>query len=532
MLSFLPVILLLLSAAAIQVVRRMTKRAGSTWLMAMIFGSVTWLSMILVGVLLPPAVKIDNWLSLPHQFTAITFQLTRETWVLGFLLVSLLQAIILFNSRYIDTPNFLNKITGSMLLTAFGLMAVLARTPLAFVLTWSLMDLAEFGVLTITLDQSLQARSSFAAVLLRELGIVLLVLLMAVSPEQNLRPGDMTPTLIAWLLGLIFLLRLGILPILPDQEDDSRLRRGFRTLLRTLPFVTAIAFASIFPGLTLAEKGSQIALPALSFAGLLAAILWFFSPDELSGRPYWFFANGLLGLLAFLVNKVEALPGIAVIAVSAGSGLFLYSPKTLKRLAFLPFLLVGLLALPFTPTVGILSLFAPEIFRFNQVLAVTTYALLLAGVLKHGFSQEDDSSLVEPWTRLFHHFALYFIALSPWVIVGLTGSLVRLQANWWLSGSVLVLMGFFFGADYFYKRRFSIQQPRPNMVLTFFNKILKIVDQIFSLTWLMKLFTAFGSILSSAVNIFVRVLEGDGGVLWSFLFLVLLVSLMITRQVP
>ncbi|HPD63405.1 MAG TPA: hypothetical protein PLP77_08415, partial [Anaerolineaceae bacterium] len=67
---------------------------------------------------------------------------------------------------------------------------------------------------------------------------------------------------------------------------------------------------------------------------------------------------------------------------------------------------------------------------------------------------------------------------------------------------------------------------------TFFNKILKIVDQIFSLTWLMKLFTAFGSILSSAVNIFVRVLEGDGGVLWSFLFLVLLVSLMITRQVP
>ena len=258
-----------------------------------------------------------------------------------------------------------------MLLTAFGLMAVLARTPLAFVLTWSLMDLAEFGVLTITLDQSLQARSSFAAVLLRELGIVLLVLLMAVSPEQNLRPGDMTPTLIAWLLGLIFLLRLGILPILPDQEDDSRLRRGFRTLLRTLPFVTAIAFASIFPGLTLAEKGSQIALPALSFAGLLAAILWFFSPDELSGRPYWFFANGLLGLMAFLVNRVEALPGIAVIAVSAGSGLFLYSPKTLKRLAFLPFLLVGLLALPFTPTVGILSLFSRN-FRFNRCGVTTT----------------------------------------------------------------------------------------------------------------------------------------------------------------
>ncbi len=54
MLSLLPVFLLLLSAIVIQVVGRVTKRAGSTWWLATIFSSITWLSLILVGLLDPP----------------------------------------------------------------------------------------------------------------------------------------------------------------------------------------------------------------------------------------------------------------------------------------------------------------------------------------------------------------------------------------------------------------------------------------------------------------------------------------------
>jgi len=147
MLSLLPVFMLLLSAIVIQAVGRVTKRAGSTWWLATIFSSITWLSLILVGLLDPSEFVINDWLPAPYPFTTIIFEFTRQTWIFGFLLVTMLLAVILYNARHLESPYYLNKITGSMVITAFGLLAVLSRSNLAFVLTWSLIDLAEFGVL-------------------------------------------------------------------------------------------------------------------------------------------------------------------------------------------------------------------------------------------------------------------------------------------------------------------------------------------------------------------------------------------------
>jgi len=531
MLSLLPVALLLLSAAALQVVGRVTRRAGSTWLLAAVFGFITWLSMILVGILLPPAVIIDNWLPQPYSFTSITFQLTRETWVLGFLLVSQLLAVIYFNSRYLETPNFLNQIIDSMVLSAFGLLAVLSRSPLAFVLSWSLLDLAEIGVLTAAHGNSREKRLPHNAVLLRALGIILLVLFMTISPHQDLQSAEMKP-LMAWLLFITVLLRLGIFPILQHQAVEHQLRRGFQTLLRTLPLISAFAFMNIIPGFTLPDKSLQWALVALTIAALYGSLLWFFSQDELIARPYWFFAIGSLGMMAFLTNRVEALAGLAVVAVSTGTGIFLFSPRVLKRIAFLPFLLVGLLALPFTPTAALNLLFDPGTVSFYQILAVPAYALLLAGVIKHGFRKDDELSPEEPWKRLFHNISMYFIALAPWIIVGAMRQMVNLKPIWWLSLSILLLTAFLSALYFLLKKRpLNLKTPLQK-ALTGMVKGFRIIDQIFRLTWLAKLFSSIGFVVSKAADLLMRVLEGDGGLLWAFLFLVLLISLLIPRQAP
>jgi len=531
MLSLLPIALLLLSATALQVVGRVTRRAGGTWLLAAVFGFITWLSVILVGILLPPAVIIDNWLPPPYQFTSLTFQLTRETWVLGFLLVSQLLAVIYFNSRYLETPNFLNKITDSMVLTAFGLLAVLSRSPLAFVLTWSLLDLAEIGVLTATRGYASENRSPLNAVLLRALGIILLVLFITISPHQDLQSAEMKP-LMVWLLFIIVLLRLEFLPILQDQTVEHQLRRGFQTLLRTLPLISAFAFMNIIPGFALPDKSLQWALVALTIAAIYGSLLWFFSQDELTARPYWFFAIGSLGMIAFLTNRVEALAGLAVVAVSTGTGIFLFSPRVQKRFAFLPFLLAGLLALPFTPTAALSLLFDPGAVRYYQVLAVPAYALLLAGVFKHGFRKDDEPGPEEPWIGLFHNISLYFIALAPWIIVGAMWEMVNLRVIWWLSLSIFLLTAILSALYFLLKKRplnlkIPLQKTLAGIVRGF-----RIIDQIFRLTWLAKLLSSLGFVVRKAANLLMRVLEGDGGVLWSFLFLVLLISLLIPRQAP
>jgi len=81
MLSLLQAFMLLLSAIVIQVVGRVTKRAGSTWWLATIFSSITWLSLILVGLLDPPELVINDWLPAPYPFTTLIFEFSGQTLI-------------------------------------------------------------------------------------------------------------------------------------------------------------------------------------------------------------------------------------------------------------------------------------------------------------------------------------------------------------------------------------------------------------------------------------------------------------------
>lgn len=531
MLSLMPVALLILAALVIQVIGRVTTRAGSTWFLASIIGFITWLSMILIGILLPPVVEIKNWLPQPYLFASLSFQFTRETWIFGFLLVSLLQAVIFFNSRYLETPNYLNKITGAMILTAFGLLAVLSRSPLAFVLTWSLMDLAEFGVLTATQGNVRQNRSNLTAVLFRELGLILLVLLISISTEQTLQSNSLE-LLSGWLLFLVILLRMGILPIIQDQTDDSHIRRGFLTLLRTLPLITVFSFITILPGSVLPERLMHLLLITSVISALYGSVLWFASKDELTARPYWFFTFGSLAIAAFLTAGVEGLTGLAVAAVSTGTGLFLYSPRFQSKYVYVPILLIGMLAFPFTPTATLTNLINSGSFSLHQVLIVLIYVLMLTGVVKHGFRKDDTQDLAEPWKRVFHNVSLYFIGLSPWIIPVTMFQMFNLKFNLWLSTSIILLTVIFSGLFFILnKRQFTWKSPI-SRIWTGVVKGFNIIDQIFRLNWLAKVFSSLSFIISKTAQLLIRVQEGDGGILWSFLFLVLLISLLITRQAP
>ncbi len=531
MLSLLPVALLLLSAVVIQIVGRITMRAGSTWLLAAVIGFITWLSMILIGILLPPAVSISNWLPEPYAFTAISFQATRETWIFGFLLVSLLQAVIFFNARNLDSSNYLQKITGAMVLTAFGLLAVFSRTPLAFVLTWSLMDLAEFGVLTATLGSGKEDRSTLTAVLSRELGIILLVLFMAIAPEQVVQ-SDRLSILTAWLLLIIALLRMGIFPLRQTLTNDPRIRRGFLTLLRALPLITVFAFLLTIVNFGLPERSLQLLLVVFSIATIYGSTSWFFAKDELVGRPYWFFTLGCIGMITFLTSAPGALIALAVVTVAGGTGIFLYSPRFRKLYAFIPVLLVGLLALPLTPTTTINHFFATEVFSIHQVFLIPAYALLLAGVIKHASRKDEDTDISEAWMRLFHRISLYFIALVPWIMMGVMFKLHTLQANWWVSTTILIITAGFTALHFLFFRRSLPERSIFSRIKPVIVKIFQTIDKILKLNWLSRIFSSIGFFTGKIAALLNRVQEGDGGILWSFLFLVLLLSLLLTPQVP
>lgn len=531
MLTLLPVALLLLSAVAIQVVGRVIKRPGSTWFLASVLVGITWLCMILIGIFRPVSLIVDNWLPEPFPFAGLRFEVTNETWVFGFLLVSLLQAVIFFNARMLDSQGYITRITGSIVLSSFGLLSVFARTPLAFIVTWSLIDLAEFGVLVATIGNVREHRSIFTKVLFRELGIILLVLLLSISPEMNLDPsgsGENT----AWLLLIIVVLRLGILPLTRSSTNSYKFNRGVETLLQAIPFLTAFSFITT----TAVFSGTDQLLPwqivILSIAMLYGSFSWFFSRDELGGRSFWYFSLGCLGCFALLTAQTDSLPGLSMLAVSTGAGVFLHSPRFKKVIVYLPVLLAGVVMLPFSPTMSLPSLFSAEKYIFFQVLGILSYGVLIAGVVRHTVTENDEFQFKEPWMRLFHVFSLYFIAVVPWMIMGIQAAQIKLQVNWWVTVSVLVVAAAFTSAFLFLLKHPISMKPSISNVLNVTGKVIHVLDQLFRMNWLSKLLSSIGFVINRLASMLIRIQEGDGGLLWSFLFIILLLSLLITRQVP
>ena len=532
MLSLLPAFILLLSAIVIQVVGRVTKRAGSTWWLATIFSSITWLSLILVGLLDPQELVINDWLPAPYPFTTLIFEFTEQTWIFGFLLVTMLLAVILYNARHLESPYYLNKITGSMVITAFGLLAVLSRSNLAFVLTWSLIDLAEFGVLAAVIGNVKNHQSKITSVLFRAIGIILLVLFISITPDQGLLPEE-SSTFTGWLLVLIVLFRMGILPLMNlPYAEDSRIHRGLVTILQLLPVITVFSFITTLSGPVLPIKTINTLMVIFSIAILYGSISWFFSREELTGRPYWILTVGCLGVVSYLIGKVDALTGLAVVAVVVGSGLFLYTPRFRKVYPYIPLLLVGMLTFPFTPTVTLTRLFAIDRISIHQVLWILSYAILLAGVIKHALAKDQNPDLGEPWIRLFHSITLYFIAMSPWVILSVSYPGLNSPATWWVTLSILGVSTMMVTLHLLISKKIWNPLNRFSRFANIGNTTLHILDELFKFTWLSRLIASLGYIFEKLAYLLIRVQEGDGGILWSFLFLVLLFSLLLTRQVP
>jgi hypothetical protein len=419
-----------------------------------------------------------------------------------------------------------------MTITAFGLLAVLSRSNLAFVLTWSLIDLAEFGVLAAVIGNVKNHQSKIQSVLFRAIGIILLVLVMAISPEQGLLPVE-SSSLTGWLLVFIILFRMGIMPLMnPPYTEDSRIHRGLVTILRILPVITVFSFMTTLTGIGLPDRAITTVLFVLTLAILYGSMSWFFAKEELSGRSYWILTLGCLGVVSLLVGTIETLNGLAVVLVVAGTGTFLYSPRFRKIYPYIPLLLAGMLVLPFTPTVSLSQLIPEGGLTAQKLFWILGYTLLLAGVIKHALAKDQNPDLAEPWIRLIHTIALYFIAISPWVIIGVTFSSLKATGKWWLSLVVMVVALILTAMYLLISKNIWNPLKRFNRFSNIGNRILHVLDGLFKFTWLSRLFASLGSIFEKLAHLLIRVQEGDGGILWSFLFLVLLLSLLLTRQVP
>jgi len=533
MLAVAPVLLLLLAAILTWFLALIKLRPGSIWLITALMTTAAWGVTLVLGVISPEPLIISDWLPRPHNFTGLVFSWHAQNWAIGFMVITLITAIIFSEAKYLDSADYIRKISGSLFLGAFALLAVMAGTPLSFVIAWSLIDLIEFGAFFVSIGEERSLISAATSMLFRGIGIFLLLFLTSVIPANVFQSNKVVFTTPLWVMIIFMVLfRTGILPLFQPFQKSPAYQRGIVTILRLVPLASTFAFIQYILSIGQPVQLSGVWLIVITIAILWGAVSWFAAKNELLGRSYFLFAMAGFGLAALLTATPDALPALAAILISAGAGLFLYSPR-LKRIN--PFLIIvglSLLTIPFTPSASLSSLFVGDSPFMIRLLWCIGFSFLVAGWFKHSLKRIEDTTQLEPWMFLFHSIALYFIALAPWVLVVVFLPQQNQFLLWWPWITILVLSALIVGIPFAFRSRFGVVRSQHRNIVEIGERITGIMVSFLKFNWLSRILASLGFVIDRIVNSLARVMEGDGGILWSFLFIALLLSLLFTRQMP
>jgi hypothetical protein len=197
--------------------------------------------------------------------------------------------------------------------------------------------------------------------------------------------------------------------------------------------------------------------------------------------------------------------------------LFLFSARR-GSILWLPFLgLWALSTLPFSLT-GSAWQIGNTISGLFIIPFLPAQALLMAGFIRHALHPGETSlESQQKWVKVIYPTGL-LILLAVALLLGFWGwTGARMIGLWWLSIVVILLAaGFTILAV-----RILVRMPTSNPSGHW--------TQIFRLERVYSILNGLYSLFRRIADVITGSLEGDGGLLWSFLLLVLILSILSTR---
>jgi hypothetical protein len=515
MLVYLSIGILVLLPVIMLVLRVARPTFGYHWLVALTGPLIVWPMILVTGFRLPQTLLLISW-SPGTLFPSWPILLVdRLSWPYTVALGTLALAGILTEVARASEADW-SSWSASLVLTALGILAVYAGNPLTLLLTWTAIDLFELVVLLWNVSESRLRERVVVSFTARVFGSGLLVaaLIVASSSGENLSFSAIPPRA-SLLLLLAAGLRLGVLPLHLPFLQEPPLRRGLGTLLRLVPAAAAMVLLAR-TALAISEQGELIPgfpyLLALSgFAALYAAASWFFAPDELAGRPAWLLSVASFSVASALLGQPSASLAWGIAALFSG-GLMFFSSARDRRLEWLTLIgIFGISSLPFTPAWNGARLFdAP--FHPQQLLFLLALAILISGYARHTLHPLRSLSGVERWVWVIYPIGLAMLpithfAFGLWTNPGLEQAP---RAGWWAGATALALAGLL-GA---WMRRGFNPERYPTALS----------NSVFSMNWLYTGLWFIYHRLRLLTSFITDVLEGEGGILWALLFLVLLLA--------
>lgn len=502
-------LLLFITAIALTSLRIFQPEARYAWLVATGGVAAAFFVVIFWAGAIPFEAVLPAWQPQTLFPTPILFRVDGAAWALSVSIAAVITAILL---TAVTRPVYGNTLSwaGVLMLGGVGILSAASNNPLTLLLMWAFLDLAEFFTQISSVDGARNNERVVISFATRVAGSSYLLWSYIAGFSggiagtfQSLPPGTSIYLVIA--AGL----RLGVLPLHLPYDPESSLRRGFGTALRLIGAASTLSVLTHHP-LT-ATSWTPFLMILVGAAAVYGGWMWLRAPDELSGRPYWMIGMASLAVLSALGGNPSGAAAWACALVLAGGALFLSSVRTITINRVLLIGAWGLTSLPFSLTATAWNGNA----GFAIPFAIAAQAAMIAGFIRFASRPGTESLDGQPsWAKSVYPIGIGLL-IAVEFILGIFGWEGALQTGNWIQALLasFLTLGLLWGT-----RRFRIFSPaRVHWVGSAGSGVNRIYQSLWAVYRGLARF-------SQTIN---KSLEGEGGIMWTLLFLVFFVLVIV-----
>lgn len=515
--------LCLIAAFAGLVLKWRGVRTAYIWMMLVFISFILWLLILVIKKDSFFPFIINNWFSFNNNNISLRFVVNDQNWILVISLLTINLTFFLTGIARLDVKSDLNNWVFQLILIAFSFLALLSADLWSVVLAWTVLDLLELAYNRLIL-KDIGGNYFFRKFIIKFLGSMVLIWNIAALSKSGINPllsGIVSSSSSASIFLAAFM-HSGILPF--KNEITATSEKPNRDLLRSaFSLISFIVSFSLVLYLPLPKIPFLLSFSLSVFSYFLMLISW----------SYWAFINEEIGFSLKYLLMGET--GVFIILYLSGAAqyltfilalnallviwlvLFTHRAKNLKVFAVLGTFFIS--GLPFS-----LIAFGPRTFVGNEIslgmiILIISLTLFMIGFLRNAFAANEKFGELEVWYQAAYLAGLFIPFLSAAAIIFHSKPSFASEIQFWWIGvavAVIALISYLLTGR---KKDHNISLGNSfKSRVTWFWKFL-------SFEWLFKGLAFLEGKIKGSLNSFSGMIEGEGGILWAFVILLLILTL-------
>ncbi len=526
-----PSFFLLGTAAIIQILHTFRPRFNATWLIAVIGTFISWISLLFLRFRLPTNLVYLHWDIGKIYIDSPALVIDYSTWSYAFAIGTLILAIVLSSPANLQSRMEISSLAGNLAITGLSYFAFLASNLISLLIGWAAIDLIEISALLRNNPESKNNQRIIIGFTSRFLGLLLIFWAIVLGSRTSGFRTDFTN--LSPLVGLPVLigigLRLGLFPVHLAYSEETSIRRSQGNLFRLIPPATSLVLLSRIPQETLSAEMNIFIRVLTMIAAIYGLIRWLSGKRELDTRPYWVMVLSSLAILSTLNGFSMASVSWGVSMILLGGALYLHDFKTrfIQILLFIGLLLFT--GIPYTSNASGLAGLMGSPNLFIEIISLLIFLPLLIGFFRKINGKAFMPTGFERIVYLTYPLSILLLIVS-FVIIGLFGWRGSRIVGAWpaiITGFVIIILTML--VNRFLPRQITYVMNSFADFIKKYSFIRQYIRTIIKFSWVYTLFRWIFGIIGRIIDWFTFLLEGESGLLWGMVFLILLIMVIGTR---